>query len=186
MRFLCEIKYKQDMTMQISLVLTILGDDRQGLVNKLSHILQYHQANWSESRMVHLAGKFAGVLLVALPEEQLSALHDSLATLRAEGLQVVVEQTELLDSGAEQTLKIELLGQDRPGIIHDISQKLATLNVNIEELESEQRIASMSSEVLFYAQLTLGLPENVSPEAVQDSLEELSDQLMVDLNFGVD
>jgi glycine cleavage system regulatory protein len=172
--------------MQTSLVLTVLGEDRQGLVNTLSQILQQHQANWSESRMVHLAGKFAGVLLVSLPEKQLSSLHDSLNALKADGLQIVVEQSEQAESDVEQTLKIELLGLDRPGIIHDISRQLATLNVNIEELESEQRIASMSSEVLFYAQLALGLPKGVSPEAVQDSLEELSDQLMVDLNFDVE
>lgn len=172
--------------MQTSLVLTILGEDRQGLVNTLSQILQDHQANWSESRMVHLAGKFAGVLLVSLPETQLPLLHESLDALKAEGLQVVVEQSELSESAVNQTLKIELLGQDRPGIIHDISRQLAKLNVNIEELESEQRIASMSSEVLFYAQLALGLPEGVSPEAVQDSLEELSDQLMVDLSFDIE
>lgn len=172
--------------MQIPLVLTILGEDRQGLVNTLSQILQEHQANWSESRMVHLAGKFAGVLLVSLPEQQLASLQSSLEALKAKGLQVVVEQSELPEASADQTLKVELLGQDRPGIIHDISLQLAKLNVNIEELESEQRIASMSSEVLFYAQLELALPKNVSPEAVQDSLEELSDQLMVDLNFDVE
>ena len=80
------------------------------------------------------------------------------------------------------SLSLEILGQDRPGIIFDITQKLATLNVNIEELESEVRPASMSGGSLFNAKLTLGLPEGLSSEEVQDLLESMSDQFMVDID----
>jgi len=84
----------------------------------------------------------------------------------------------------EKALSLELVGADRPGIIDDITAVLAGLNVNILELESEQREASMSSELLFYASLKLGLPESVSDDDVQDALENLSDQLMVDINVS--
>ena len=41
----------------------------------------------------------------------------------------------------------------------------------------------MSSEILFWANLQLGLPEGIGNDDVQDALEELQDQLMVDFNF---
>ena len=172
--------------MQTSLVLTVLGADSKGLVKSLSNVINNHSASWEESRMIHLAGKFAGLLQISLPIDQVDALTIALKVLEKEGLNIVIEQAGSIVEPTTQILTLELLGQDRPGIIHDITQQLEMLHVNIEKLESELRTASMSSESLFYAQLTLGLPDTVTPENVQDTLEEMSDQLMVDLNFDVD
>ena len=99
-------------------------------------------------------------------------------------LHILMEDAnEIGATKTESKLSLELIGADRPGIIDDITSVLVKLHVNIKELESEQREASMSSEILFWAKLQLGLPEGVSNDDVQDALEELSDQLMVDINL---
>ncbi len=171
--------------MQVSLVITILGPDRPGLVKTLSETLNQFQGSWTESSMAHLAGKFAGLVHVSVPENQVDALTTALQDLKQDGFQIQIEKTSPdLVVKPVQTLDLELLGQDRPGIIHDITRQLADLNVNIEELESEIKEASMSGGTLFCAKLKLGLPKNISPEAVQDALESMSDQFMVDLNFS--
>ena len=177
--------------MNTSLVITVLAEDRPGLVSSLSEVLNGHHANWMESRMTRLAGKFAGLLQVSVADEHLAALTEALQALQTDDLLIQVEKTKSTkinsdaNSDIEVTLlKLELLGQDRPGIIEDVTSKLATLNVNIEEMSSEQRVASMSNEMLFFAELSLRIPESITPEDVQDALEEMSDQLMVDLNFS--
>ena len=170
--------------MQVSLIITILGPDRSGLVKSLSEILNRFQGNWTESRMSHLAGKFAGILQISVPTDNVDELTTALQALQSDGLQVSIEKAEQGNTTATKVLSLELLGQDRPGIIHDITEQLARLNVNIEELESQVKEASMSGGTLFCAQLKLGLPENVTTEAVQDSLESMSDQFMVDINFS--
>ncbi|HIP95217.1 MAG TPA: ACT domain protein [Leucothrix sp.] len=171
--------------MQISLVITILGPDRPGLVKALSQTLQQNQASWTESRMSHLAGKFAGLLRVSVLESQINQLTTDLQKMEDHSFKILIERT---DSSTIKTpsklLNLELLGQDRPGIIHDITQQLALLNVNIEELESEIKEASMSGEILFIAKLTLSLPENMTADEVQNALESMSDQFMVDINFS--
>ena len=172
--------------MQTMLVLTILGNDNQGLVKGLSIVLNEHHASWEESRMIHLAGKFAGLLQVSLPMDQLEPLKQALKSLEEKGLRVVIEHVQATAEATTQVLVLDLLGQDRPAIIHDITHQLDDLHVNIEKLESELRTAPMSGEHLFYAQLTLGLPEGVSAKDVQDKLEAMSDQLMVDFNFDMD
>jgi glycine cleavage system regulatory protein len=171
--------------MQVSLVITILGPDRPGLVKSLSKTLNQFQGSWTESSMAHLAGKFAGLVHVSVPESQVDKLTTALQDMQKDGVQIQIEKTSP-DAAVHpaQTLKLELLGQDRPGIIHDITRQLAGLNVNIEELESEVKEASMSGGTLFCAKLKLGLPQNISPELVQDALENMSDQFMVDLNFS--
>lgn len=169
--------------MQTSLVLTILGPDRSGLVKSLSETVKNHQGNWQESRMVQMGGQFAGLAHVSIDADKAESLKDALLSLQADGLQVLIQQST--DSAtANQTLTFELLGPDRSGIVHEITQHLAALNVNIEKLESEQRSAPMSNEVLFYAEITVGLPEGVSEEDVQQAFEEVSDSLMVDLSFN--
>ena len=170
--------------MQVSLIITILGPDKPGLVESLSKTLNSFGGSWTESRMAHLAGKFAGLLQVSIPTEQLENLTKAIKGLETGSLKIHIEQAESVIKLPHKTLKLELLGQDRPGIIHDITQQLAKLGVNIEELESHVKEASMSGEVLFCAELTLGLPENVSTDEVQDILEEMSDQFMVDINFS--
>lgn len=176
--------------MKTSLVVTVLATDRPGLVSELSEVLRSNNANWMDSRMSRLVGKFAGILHVSIAEDRIISLESDLTALKGGDLQIQIEKSS--DEAGDQSngepkdnlIELELLGQDRPGIIKDISNKLASLSVNIEEIYSEQRVASMSNELLFYAKLSLHIPENLQPEDVQDALEEMSDQLMVDLNFS--
>lgn len=171
--------------MQVSLVLTILGPDQPGLVKSLSETLNHFEGSWTESRMSHLAGKFAGLLHVSVHADKVDQLKTALHELETDSFKILIEKTSPdYKPVSTQTLSLELLGQDRPGIIHDVTQQLAALNVNIEELESEIKEASMSGGTLFQAKLKLGLPDEVTPETVQDALESMSDQFMVDLIFS--
>jgi glycine cleavage system regulatory protein len=169
--------------MHTTLILTVLGPDHTGLVKALSEILNQQQGNWTESRMVHLGGQFAGLLQVSMPRERVANLKAALDVLHDSGLKVLIAETNEVPVSTN-TLKVEVLGLDRPGIIRDITTQLASLKVNIEELFSEQRPAPMAGGTLFFAALTLSLPSEVSAEQVQTKLEDLSDQLMVDLNFA--
>lgn len=169
--------------MYASLVITILGTDKPGLVSSISEVLESHGANWSESRMAHLAGKFAGILQVSVSETNIEALSVALETLQSQNLRIQIETAQTKPK-ATNTLNIEILCQDRVGIINDVTEVLAKLNVNIEELDSTVKEASMAGGMLFNAELTLGLPEEITPEAVEDALEEMSDQLMIDIKLS--
>src|SRR6187455_3077209 len=74
-----------------NLVLTLLGPDRPGLVELVASVIAAHGGNWLESRMSHLAGKFAGILRAELPPDRLEAALAALAALEARGLKVIAE-----------------------------------------------------------------------------------------------
>ena len=78
--------------MTTPLVLTFVGDDRPGLVNAISEKIAACGATWLESRSARLAGKFAGIVLVNVPDESLAALESSLRDLEPAGLHVTVER----------------------------------------------------------------------------------------------
>jgi glycine cleavage system regulatory protein len=168
-----------------TLVLTAIGDDHAGLVRALSGVIADHDGNWETSRMAHLAGKFAGIVQVTVPDANIEALISDLEPLEKQGLLDITAEltTSTPPTGAETRLTLELVGLDQPGIVRDISDALATRNVNIEELETETVAAPMDGGILFKAVATLVLPAGLSSDDLTDVLEELAVQLMVDIEL---
>lgn len=171
--------------MQTSLVLTVLGLDRAGLVQALSETVSRFGANWEASRMARLGGRFAGMLLVRVDQDQADALTEALCALDATGLKVFVERSVDTPPAEEQKLlRLELLGTDHPGIIREISQALARWGVNLVELSSECLIAPMSGETMFKMTATLQSPRSVTIDQLSDVLEALAQDLMVDISLA--
>ena len=169
--------------MRTSLVLTVIGADRPGIVEQISDHVLAAGANWEESRMARLAGKFAGVLRVSVDAERANRLADDLRALASGDLTVVIERGNEVSAGSSRALGIEIVGQDRPGIVRDISHVLARRGVNIEELETEVTNAPMSGEPTFRARARVRLPDATSVDDIRAALEAMADNLMVDLEL---
>lgn len=169
--------------MSTSLVLTVIGDDRPGLVETLARTVADHGGNWVESRMSRLAGKFAGILLVDVATERREPLIHSLQALSTHGLRVVAEPSEKHGSLVRKPVRLELLGQDRPGIVRDVSRALAQRGVNVERLNTECVSAPMSGEVLFKATAELLLPAGTTVADLREGLETIANELMVDITL---
>jgi glycine cleavage system regulatory protein len=170
--------------MRTALVLTIIGDDKPGIVEQLSQEVLAAGANWEESRMARLAGKFAGVLRVSVDAARAEDLAARLGTLGAGRLTVVVERSVDAVPETSRTYGLELVGHDRPGIVRDISHVLAQQGVNIEELETELTSGAMSGDALFRARARVRIPATLAVERLRSTLEALAHDLMVDLAFA--
>ena len=172
--------------MQTYLVLTVIGRDRPGLVNAVSETIAAGGGNWLDTRMATLAGQFAGMLLVEVAPEQADALVDSLKKLETEGLRLVIERSAAAPQAGGRTVRLELIGLDRPGLVRDVSAVLAALQVSIVELESERESGSFSGEAMFKAKARLRLPAGLDPEELRQPLEAIANELMVDLELEAD
>ena len=162
---------------------TVIGTDRPGIVEQISDQVLAAGANWEESRMARLAGKFAGVLRVSVDKERADRLVDDLRALASGDLTVVIELGTEAGASSSRALGIEIVGQDRPGIVRDISHVLARRGVNIEELETEVTSAAMSGEPTFRARARVRLPDATSVDDIRAALEAMADNLMVDLEL---
>jgi len=170
--------------MPASLILTIVGPDRPGLVNLISDRVTAHGGNWLESRMANLAGQFAGIVHLHVPQASIEALIVAFQELEAQGLQIVVTRGTDGASGAPgRRMKLELIGQDRPGIVRDISHALASRGVSIEELVTDCVSGSMSGESLVRASAQLRVPAHVATAQLRGALEAIANDLMVDLTL---
>lgn len=169
--------------MGTSLVITIIGNDRPGIVERLSEVVLAAGANWEESRMARLAGKFAGILHVDVALASADALASGLRAMSSDGLTVVVERSGTPADDRLRPVRLELVGHDHPGIIRDISRVLAYAQVNIEELDTGVSGAPMSGEQLFRAHAQLRLPAAVTTEWLRERLEALAGELIVDVTL---
>jgi glycine cleavage system regulatory protein len=162
-----------------SLILTIIGPDRPGLVRMLSEAVAAHGGSWLESRMARLAGQFAGIVRVEAPETLLA----DLPALEREGLRITATRTARVDTPASPgpRLVLEVTGHDRPGIVHEVAAVLAAHRVNIEELITGVTSGSFSGETLFRATISLRAPDHAAVESVRLGLERLGDEMMVDI-----
>jgi glycine cleavage system regulatory protein len=168
----------------IDLVLTLIGTDQPGIVDSVAQTVEAHGGNWLESRMAHLAGKFAGVLCVEVAEDQVGSLEAALGRLGGEGLRIVVERSVPADMSRQGALTIELLGLDRPGLVHEISALLATHRVNVEELATDRTVAAHSGDLMFHALIRVLIPETVDATMLRQGLERLAADLMVEIRLA--
>jgi glycine cleavage system regulatory protein len=168
-----------------SLVLTLIGRDRPGIVEAVAQPIAAHGGSWLESRMAHLAGQFAGILLVEVGEAAVAPLTAALRELEGRGLRVVVEASpQPPDVGERRALDLDLVGLDRPGIVREISHVLAAHGANIEELTTDRTAAAMSGELLFRARARVQLPAGGEAARLRSALERLAGDLMVQLTLA--
>jgi glycine cleavage system regulatory protein len=166
------------------LVLTVIGDDHPGIVNLLSDVAQRFGANWAGSRMASLAGQFAGIVHFEVPEQNVEPLADALRGLISSGLHVAIAMGDSsVGPGAHRIVRLELTGNDRPGIVRDLSGRLARRGVSIEELHTEVVSAPMSADPLFKVKARLAVPDALADAELKRELEALATEMMVDFEF---
>lgn len=174
----------QHRAMLSTLVMTVISPDRPGLVEIVAAHVVDNGGNWLESRMCRLGGQFAGIVRVEVPAEKSDALIASLAKLEKDGLHISARKESAATASTRGTVAtIELVGQDRPGILHQISRVLAQNGVNVEELSSDRVNAPMDGSMLFQARATVLLPTGVSIGQLRSALEKIASDLMVDVSI---
>ena len=170
--------------MLATLVMTVIGDDRPGLVQLVAARVADHGGNWLESRMCHLGGQFAGIVRVEVAADRVDELVGALHRLEENGLRVIVHaEGGAAAKSAGVVATLEVVGQDRPGILRSVSGVLAAHGVNVEELASERVSAPMGGGTLFQAHATVLVPAKVNLAAVRADLEKIAADLMVDLKL---
>jgi glycine cleavage system regulatory protein len=179
---------------QTSYIVTFIGDDRPGLVEQLSRVIERNGGNWQESRLVQLGGKFAGLILVSLPADGGPSLETELDALAANGISVRVTPSADGTSGSGATGKpatpppgrnitLTVLGPDRRGIVREISHALAQRRINVLEMDSEVSSAPMSAEMLFSARIDAWIPEATSLDDLRDTLDEIANHMTLEIDL---
>lgn len=168
----------------ISVILTVVGNDRPGLTQAIADAVLAARGNWLQSHLSKLGGRYVGSVLVELPEQSLHALERGVRDIDARGLSITIIPASEDTSQKGEYLQLAVVGQDQPGIVREVTSALAELGVNIEDFETRAEHSSWSGQRLFRATANLLVPLGVSIEDVQEALERISGEIMVDINIS--
>jgi glycine cleavage system regulatory protein len=171
--------------MNISLVMTLLGKDQPGIIEAVSAVVASHGGNWQNSRMARLSGRFAGFIQISASESVARELEKDLLGLAQRGLDLRIERVDEGELATEvERVTLDLVGQDRPGILREITAALASKGVNVIRLDTECSSAPMSGEMLFHAEADMLCPVGLSFESLRESLEALGQDMMVEIDLA--
>jgi len=166
----------------IELVLTIIGRDRAGVVAELADVVRFHEANWKRSELAEISGTFAGVVVVDVDDDRADELLTNLLILRHQGLHITAQQIEeIVDAPDAQDMRLRFTGEDRPGILHEISGTLSGFGISISRLGT---VLTPSADGGHHFEITseLTVPFTVDLDEVLEALGHLTDNLGIALH----
>jgi glycine cleavage system regulatory protein len=161
------------------LILTVIGQDKAGLVEQLATVIASHQGNWMASNLSHLGGYFAGILQLEVPEEHLFGLTTELE--RMSDLDIKIQQGLDSEIRPDKQLQFVITGNDRPGIVRELSSVIKHKGANITHFESSKQSAPNWGVPLFHAIATVQLPAGLNKDEVVKALEAIASDVVVDV-----
>jgi glycine cleavage system regulatory protein len=168
-----------------SLVVTVIGPDRPGIVSLLSDRAQRFGANWAASRMANLAGEFAGMVHFEVARENAEPLAAALRSLESTGLRVVVAKSEAAPSSSGlRGVDLEMVGDDRLGIVSNLTRMLAERGISIEHIHTELFRTGVDGKPTFKIAAHLLVPAAQTIEELQQALGALANEMMFDIALG--
>jgi glycine cleavage system regulatory protein len=166
-----------------SVILSVIGSDRPGLTEALAGAVLSAGGNWLESHLSRLGGLYVGSVLVALETDRVDGLRSAVRAVDEQGLEVRIVPTVEGPGAVGEGLQFSLVGQDRPGIVHQVTAILSGLDVNIETFDTRISAEPHSGAPLFHMEARLRLPPGLQAGGVQVALEEISAEIMVDISL---
>ena len=131
--------------------------------------------------MVRLAGHFAGVVRVDGSAESIDQLLAEIKQPGIPGLIIHAVREDHQETPAPQTIRIEVTGNDRPGIVRELSAAINSCGGNVEELHTGLESAPMSGQPLFRATCQISLPRDAEPSSIVSAIEKLGPDLAADI-----
>lgn len=164
------------------IIITVIADDRPGVVETLADIIARLNGNWLESQLMNIHGKFSGIVAVAIPESRLSELQNDLDQLADQGFAIASQRVNQLPNKRNlKPFKLTIVGPDRPGIVKEVSSALANRGINLTKLTSECSSMPWSGEPMFTAQGLAHIPQHVNMVELDDDLDAIAEELGLDI-----
>ncbi|HEY1928601.1 MAG TPA: ACT domain-containing protein [Caulobacteraceae bacterium] len=164
------------------LVLSVVGSDRPGLTKALAAAVLSAGGNWLESHLSQLGGLYVGSVLVEIAEDRVEALRSAVRSVDAQGLEVRIAPAIEGPAPSGEEFDLRLVGQDRIGIVDQVTAVLSALEANIETFETSVSAEPYSGVPLFHMDARVRLPPNLHASQVQVALQDISAEIMVDIS----
>lgn len=174
--------------MREGLIITAVGPDRPGIVDRISGAIFQHGCNLEDSRMAILGGEFALIVLVAGPPDRLAEVKAAVAAICSEldlTAQFKFTRAAAGDAGRRERIPycLTAVSMDHPGIVHKVTHLLAGCEINVADLQTRLSLAPVSGTPIFSMEVEVHVPAGMPLARLREVLKELSDAENIDIDL---
>jgi glycine cleavage system transcriptional repressor len=169
------------------LILTVVGPDQVGLVEKISAFIARQGGNIEDSKMAVFCGEFALILLISGESGSLFKIANHYRDLEVETGLAISIKTPSARKPAEAVLPYALTAScmDHPGIVYQISGILSSFGINIESMETKTYAAPVSGTPIFRLEAHISLPNTVNISSLRERFAEIQKQENIDIDLSL-
>jgi glycine cleavage system transcriptional repressor len=167
------------------LILTAIGPDQVGLVQKISEFISRHGCNIEDSKMAVFCGEFAVIVLISGDGAKLVKVARDYREIETETSLAISIKTPSARRAAESFLPYKLTAScmDHPGIVYQLSAILSSMGVNIESMETKTYAAPVSGTPIFQLEADLSVPTRTNIGALRERFAEIQKEENIDIDL---
>ena len=164
------------------LVIAALGEDRPGLVEKLSSWILDNGCNIADSRMMVMGGEFAVLLLVTGNWNKLARLENQIEQTQEQlGMTLNIKRTGPRKVGGSfLPYAVDVVSLDHPGIVHNLANFFSQRSINIQDLSTSSYSAAHTGTPMFSVHMSLDVPADTHIATLRDEFLDFCDRLNLD------
>lgn len=165
-----------------NLVVSVIGKDQPGIVDKLSQCILDAGGNIADSRMTVLGGDFAVILMVCGNWNSIAKLEDQLPGV-AQALEMTLTLRRTESRAAEGNLLpygVDVVALDHPGIVHHLASFFSARAINIQDMSTSTYSAAHTGTPMYSVHMTVEIPADQHIGTIREDFVEFCDQLNLD------
>lgn len=163
------------------LVISVVGEDRPGIVSELCRVATDAGCNVENSRMTALGSEFAIIMLLSGSWDALAKFENQIPLLEKKQLTVLCKRTEPISEKKQMIhYNINVVSMDHPGLVYDISDFFAARGIDIEDLSTSSYRASHTGAPMFTLDMIIELGPQIKIAELREQFAILCDELNVD------
>jgi glycine cleavage system transcriptional repressor len=169
------------------LILTAVGPDRIGLVEKISQFIARHGCNIEDSKMAVFCGEFALIILISGESGNLFKVANDYRELEIETGLAISIKTPAARKPPESYIPYTLTAScmDHPGIVYQISAILSSFGINIESMETKTYAAPVSGAPIFRLEADISVPSKININSLRERFAEIRKQENIDIDLSL-
>jgi glycine cleavage system transcriptional repressor len=168
------------------LILTAIGPDRVGLVQRISEFISRHGCNIEDSKMAVFCGEFAVIVLISGEGGNLVKVGRDYREIETDTGLAISIKTPSTRNPPESFLPYKLTAScmDHPGIVYQISGVLSAMGVNIESMETKTYSAPVSGTPIFQLEADLAVPIRTNINQLRERFAEIQREENIDIELA--
>ena len=163
------------------IIITAIGVDKPGLVNKITSVISQNNGNIENSKMIKIENQFA-IIIDFSDSENLNIIKSQLDLIQ--DLKISYNIIKKLNIPTKSLATYLIKGADDQGIVDTISNYFKDNHLNIVEVDTFIEPAPITGSPLFNMKITIEYNQSINLNKISADLAEICDNLNLNLNLN--